>query len=63
MAKSSQIVKNQHSCIIKNRKSVTALEEKHVKIFLLTDAEILEDVDQDVLGGDFADYGAEAVDG
>lgn len=30
---------------------------------LLTDAEILEDVYEDVLGGDFADYGAEAVDG
>lgn len=30
---------------------------------LFPDAEILEDVDQDVLGGDFADYGAEAVDG
>lgn len=30
---------------------------------LLSDAEILEDVYEDVLGGDFADYGAEAVDG
>ena len=30
---------------------------------LFTDAEILEDVYEDVLGGDFADYGAEAVDG
>ena len=31
-----KIVKKQHSCIIKNRKSVTALEEK----ILLTDAVI-----------------------
>ena len=58
MAKSSQIVKNQHSCIRKTRNNVTALEEK----MLLSNTEISKDIPQHLVCGDFSDDAAEVVD-
>ena len=53
-----KIVKNQHSCIRKNRNSVTALEEK----MLLSNTEISKDIPQHLVCGDLSDDAAEVVD-